>query len=627
MRTSIRVRLDVLAGVVVLVDVLRVFLPSLITLVGSAGETPAEVMGAYALSWFVAAFLAVPLVRLVPARRLAVGAGVLLVAARAVLQFTDGGDGQLYTASLGLLAGLVWLVATAMDARTAGPVTTGLVAGLAAATTLHATLEGIDLVWRDGPVAWVVLAACLAFFAVALVRRPAEDGESAGAPRIWLLAGPALLVWGISTGNAAHAQASAGWPAEVAVLIAAVGVLSVAVAARPRFWTRHPAVPALALVASAAVFTFGRATVDGVHGVSAWWTVLAQVLGQLALAGCAGWASGTAGPDRAARRGLAMAGGMLVFVLLLFAYYSAYDLGVPNRWVPITAAACVAVLGWAGTGADARDEAAGGGLDLRVPAAAVVAALLVAAVPLWRDSGPRWRPVDDGLRIAAYNVRMGYGMNGTMTVTRQAAALRALRPHVVVLGEVDRAWLLNGGRDQLRLIADRLGMRAVWAPAGDEVWGDALLTDLPVTSVRNRPLVKGGPTGAQALEVGLRKDGRDITVIATHTQPPEDWKSLAQAEQLAGIARAAAQGGRPVVLTGDLNLQPGDRAWEVLLGAGLTDAMASVRPALTFPALPKSTKQLDHVLVTPDLVPSDPAIPDVPHSDHRPIAVTLAPRS
>ena len=45
-----RIRWDVLLGVVVLADVLRVFLPSLITLVGSAGSTPAEVMGAYALS-------------------------------------------------------------------------------------------------------------------------------------------------------------------------------------------------------------------------------------------------------------------------------------------------------------------------------------------------------------------------------------------------------------------------------------------------------------------------------------------------------------------------------------------------------------------------------------------------
>lgn len=411
------------------------------------------------------------------------------------------------------------------------------------------------------------------------------------------------------------------------MLIAAVGVLSVAVAARPRFWTRHPAVPALALVASAAVFTFGRATVDGVHGVSAWWTVLAQVLGQLALAGCAGWASGTAGPDRAARRGLAMAGGMLVFVLLLFAYYSAYDLGVPNRWVPITAAACVAVLGWAGTGADARDEAAGGGLDLRVPAAAVVAALLVAAVPLWRDSGPRWRPVDDGLRIAAYNVRMGYGMNGTMTVTRQAAALRALRPHVVVLGEVDRAWLLNGGRDQLRLIADRLGMRAVWAPMRRRGLGRRA-SHRPARHVRPQPAPGEGRAHRGAGPGSRPPQGRPRHHGHRHAHAAPGGLEEPRAGGAARGHRARRRaGGRPVVLTGDLNLQPGDRAWEVLLGAGLTDAMASVRPALTFPALPKSTKQLDHVLVTPDLVPSDPAIPDVPHSDHRPIAVTLAPRS
>ncbi len=87
-----RIRWDVLLGVVVLADVLHVFLPSLITLVGSAGSTPAEVMGGYALSWFVAAFLTVPLARFAPAARLAVAGGVLLVAARIVLQLTDGGD-------------------------------------------------------------------------------------------------------------------------------------------------------------------------------------------------------------------------------------------------------------------------------------------------------------------------------------------------------------------------------------------------------------------------------------------------------------------------------------------------------------------------------------------------------
>ncbi|MQY03790.1 endonuclease/exonuclease/phosphatase family protein [Actinomadura macrotermitis] len=607
-----RMRFDVLFGVLVLVDVLCVFLPSLITLVGSAGETPAEVMGAYALSWFVAAFLAVPLARLVPARRLALGAGIALAAARAALQFTDGGDPQLYAASLGLLAGLVWLVATAMAGASA-PAMTGLVAGLALATTLHAALEGIDLVWRTGPLPWLLLAVYLALFVAALLRAPQDEP---GKPRMWLAAGPAVLLWGLYTGNAAHAQASSA----SALWVVAGAVLSVAVAAHPRFWTRHPAVPGVLLVASALGFAFGRATVDGVHGVSPGWTVAAQVLGQLALAGCLGWASAAPGEDRPTRRGLAMAGGWLLFVLLIFAYYSAYDLGVPNRWVPVAAALGVGVLAFARAVAPET-----GRPGLAVAIAAVVAVAAVAAVPLWRAGAPRWTPASGGLRLAAYNVRMGYGLDGTMATERQAAALRALRPHIVVLGEVDRAWMLNGGRDNLRLFADRLGLRPVWAPAGDEVWGDALLTDLPVTGVRNVPLVKGGPTGAQALRVDLRWQGRDITVIATHTQPPTDWTSLGQAEQLAGIARDAAKDGRQVVLAGDLNLEPGQRPWQVLLDAGLVDALAAARPLRTFPA-DRPDQQLDHVLVTPGLMSGDVASPAVTASDHRPVAVTLVPR-
>ena len=129
--------------------------------------------------------------------------------------------------------------------------------------------------------------------------------------------------------------------------------------------------------------------------------------------------------------------------------------------------------------------------------------------------------------------------------------LRELRPHVIALSEVDRAWFLNGGHDDLRLIAESLGLRMIWAPAADEVWGDALLTNLPVTSVRNHVLVQGGPTGAQALGVGLRWNGRDITVIATHLQPPSGWEPLDQVEQLADIVRAAP---KPTVVAGDLNL-------------------------------------------------------------------------
>ncbi|MFC5184517.1 endonuclease/exonuclease/phosphatase family protein [Actinomadura harenae] len=615
-----RVRLDVVVGSVVLVDVVRVFLPSLITVVGDAGSTPAELIGLYALVWFAAAFAAAPF-----ARRIGPGAAVVLLAARAALQFTDGGTAQVAVASAGLLAGLCWLVATAGTARDARPVATGFVAGLAASGVLHAALGGVDLVWRDGLWPWALLVLELGLFALALFRhRTPGDEEAFHGRRLWWTLGPALLLWGLYTGSSSHAQASADGATWAAVAVATGAVLSVAVAARPAFWTRRPAVPGVLLVLSALGFAFGRATVDGVHGVSPTWTLIAQVGGQFALAGCLGWAAAEPSPSptgedatTATRRGLATATGLLVFVVLFFAYYSAYDLGMPNRWVPVAAAVIVAAVSFGR--ASRPDE----GRQWPVLAVAAASALLVTLTTSWPGT-PSWTPMPgDGLRVAAYNLRMGFGMNGTMTAARQADALRSLRPHVVLLSEVDRGWFLNGGRDQLRLMSGRLGLKPHWAPAGDEVWGDALLTNLPVVSVRNHVLVKGGPTGAEALEVGLRWHGTVVTVIATHTQPPDGWTDLGQAEQLARIARDAAAKGGPVVLGGDLNMQPSDRAFQVLLGAGLKDAFAAARPFLTYPARPRPTDQLDHILTTPGLTPQDPARPAVPYSDHLPVAVTL----
>ncbi|WP_216592603.1 hypothetical protein [Verrucosispora sioxanthis] len=49
-------------GLVVLTDVLRVFLPSVITIFGQAASTPAELLGAFAVGWFVLALVAPALV-------------------------------------------------------------------------------------------------------------------------------------------------------------------------------------------------------------------------------------------------------------------------------------------------------------------------------------------------------------------------------------------------------------------------------------------------------------------------------------------------------------------------------------------------------------------------------------
>ena len=45
-----------------LTDVLRVFLPSLLTVFGDAGSTPAVRLGAFAALWFVLGLVALPAV-------------------------------------------------------------------------------------------------------------------------------------------------------------------------------------------------------------------------------------------------------------------------------------------------------------------------------------------------------------------------------------------------------------------------------------------------------------------------------------------------------------------------------------------------------------------------------------
>ncbi|NED58390.1 endonuclease, partial [Micromonospora aurantiaca] len=138
-------------GIAILLDVLRVWLPSIITLFGQAAETPAELLGAFALGWFLLALAAPTLVRRMGAGPVGLVAAGVLVVARLALTAQPGGPAQLWLACAGLLAGLVWLAAIA--ASVPRPVA-GLALGLAGNAVGHALLGTEDLVWRGGVLGW-----------------------------------------------------------------------------------------------------------------------------------------------------------------------------------------------------------------------------------------------------------------------------------------------------------------------------------------------------------------------------------------------------------------------------------------------------------------------------------------
>ncbi|MEU4704224.1 endonuclease/exonuclease/phosphatase family protein [Nonomuraea dietziae] len=769
-------------GLALLIDVLRVFLPSLITLFGRAGETPAELMGLYAALWFVLPCLA-PLLR---PRWSLIGGAAVLVAARLGLQAFDGGTPQLALASVGVSAALFFLYGCSRTLpREAVP--TGIAAGLAFAVAVHLLLDGVDLIWRDGPLPWLATLTLSATFAAllhppafaalfrspafaalfrspafaALFRSPAFRGSLApstgaraqspsdaggqaasGGPApgrepspfsqvapgsgelapgaAWFLIGPSLLLVGMSAG-----LSTAAWHGlplgEAALGLGSFGLsvaLMVWLAARPVSSKRAALLLAALLVAGTVL-------------------MLATGHGQLVPPSVGGLLAVTARPGRpAVRPGAGVLGGGLVFLVGVFGYYAAYDLdlGFPNGLVATAVAVAAALVGITSalrtpktldttnatpaaevteettptatattadtnTSADTTktvetletvddatratevaevttdtatattadtdtaataDTSAGTGETLGGGAKGVGGAGRArSGVParraaaqfsgLWRISGLRpisglWRPVVaavvlTGLSLAAgwrsapavqpkegssftllaYNIRMGFGLDGRLSLDHITAWAAAKRPDVVLLSEVDRGWLLNGGHDDLDRIARGLGLRAYFAPAADQVWGDALLTNLPVRQVVSHPLGKHGyPTGAQAQTAVIEVGGNEVGIVNTHLQSPPG-----QAPEVAALVRDLSAGGRrPVVLAGDLNTRPGDPEMRVLESAGLSDPLIALGNPATSPA-DAPVERIDHVLVTGGVRVESADVPRLPYSDHLPVMAAL----
>jgi endonuclease/exonuclease/phosphatase family metal-dependent hydrolase len=656
MRRPATANVAVCLGVLVLVDILRVWLPAIITIFGQAASTPAELMGAFALLWFLLPLAVPALLRRAGAGPVAPTAVVVLAVARLALTATPGGQLQLYLASVGLLAGLVWLTATAHT--TVRPVP-GLVLGLALGTIAHTVLGTYDLVWRGGWAAWTVSVVLVGLLVAVQARTPtqpvraADAEDSAGVAdtwpavvqaRSWLLVGPTVLLSGMVALSPALAgattsylfgaptrrlaESTGGWGLPEGTLIGlAVGLFVLTALSRPHRSTRWWG--PLALVVGVLLFAIGW-----IPALAPAILLTAAGLGAcLALAGATTGEPAPAGSVAARRRSYAAAGGMLVFVVAAIAYYAAYDLGYPNGWAPVAVAGLVAVQASRPAPGAARDtpspalrraaSMAAGGRAGRL-AAALTALTVLGAVQIPGDSDdPARRSAADPIRLVAYNIRMGFGLDGRFDLAGLVDVVAGEKPDVVVLSEVDRAWLLNGGHDTLALLARRLDLPYVFAPAADPVWGDAVLTRIPVRHAETRALpAVGAPTGAQALAVTLDLDGRELVVVSTHLQPPPDEGPVVQARAVASFATGYA-GCRPLVVAGDLNTEPGEPAFAEFIRADLVDALADARPLPTSPA-DAPDGQIDHVLVSGGITPRDAVAPRSTASDHLAVAVTLA---
>jgi endonuclease/exonuclease/phosphatase family metal-dependent hydrolase len=124
-----------------------------------------------------------------------------------------------------------------------------------------------------------------------------------------------------------------------------------------------------------------------------------------------------------------------------------------------------------------------------------------------------------GLVLASYNVHGCVGTDGRRDVARVARVIRALGAQVIALQEVIFHPGDRGVPEPIEILAELSGFRAVCAPVargGDDHFGNALLTTLPILRAQTLDLRFRHYEPRTALDVDLELGGKRLRVIATH---------------------------------------------------------------------------------------------------------------
>lgn len=619
---------------VALVSVLRVWLPSVMHVYGDAGSTPATQLGLFAFAWFLVPMAVALTARHLDTRDLWRGGVVVAMVARVALQFTDGGQPQLYLASLCFVGASVALVALAAGGPSGHLARVGVILGFGIETVLHTGFGTVHLLWRDGIVAAlaVVIVAAGTILVAERARRvplwwpsPVDaDGEvspvwTRGAAWPWLAVGPAIVLTGVLVAVPSRLELAAGVGPRGATLLLALAAAGAVVAAAVGPVLGAP------IAGSLGAILVVLCTVGAVRPIG-----LGSALAQLGLPvaiglvlGAPGTTPGDSGPRR---RGSAAAGSLLLFLLLGFGYYAAYELPLPfdNQVLLIAAAVGLGSIAIAAA-RDGRTLHRVRHVPLRGLVAAAGALVLVGAIGAatlpTSPPPPRATTGDATVRLAIYNVHMGYSIGGRFDVVALAETIAATDADMVVLNEVDRGWLLEGGQDLLRLLREATGMEATFAPAADDVWGNAILSRLPLRDVRTVALPSGGAAMQRSYVSAVADTGAgELALVGTHLHhvAADGTVRALQARSLAAEVARLRSRGWPVALLGDLNAAFDTPDLEPL--RFLEDAVPGGAP--TYPA-DAPERRIDHILVTSDLTTTDPYIGTSTASDHLPVAVTV----
>jgi endonuclease/exonuclease/phosphatase family metal-dependent hydrolase len=227
------------------------------------------------------------------------------------------------------------------------------------------------------------------------------------------------------------------------------------------------------------------------------------------------------------------------------------------------------------------------------------------------------------LRILAYNIKHGLGMDSVVDLERIARVINDLQPDVVTLQEVDSAVERTSGVDQTTVLGGLTGMHSVFGTFFDYQggrYGMALLSRYPFISYTNHLLPKGVEhRAALAGRIRIGDDGPEVVVVGIHLVWTGEER-YSQAERLIEIFEDEEA---PVILAGDFNSLPDSDVMALLRGAWHIPDKGEGH--FTFPS-DDPDREIDFIIYRPEdrfEVIEHRVIDEPVASDHRPLLLEL----
>ena len=456
-----------------------------------------------------------------------------------------------------------------------------LLLGISAETAVKGAFGTIDLSWAQGAgvyVAAVVLVAALGFFVWRFVSAKSQQrfqahGSASGWP--YLAIGPALALQFLVFQNVAHQTVFIGWPqpAVFAWVLTAnlAGVVAAVELTRQRSGLPWPVLLLLGGLLIAMVA--GESS-----GLSAAMTMLiGQVAMAVLLVSIVRPGPESTGDHSGRDVSVWTSAGMLFLLFLLSVYYATYRIDVlaPQEVFRSLAALLIGL-------AAVRAGFSHRGPGVPVSRIAGVAALVLLVLPLvlfvrWKDVTPS---PGDGLpvRVMTYNLHQGFDVHGRHGLEDLARVIEAEDPDIVALQEVSRGWVVNGSVDMLVWLSQRLEMDYAWGPAVDPLWGNAVLSRLPIVSYQNHEMPNNDEVRADRAFLKVEIDvggGETIDVVATHFHSGDEAEDSAIRIPQAAAVLEAVDVGRTTILLGDFNAHPDHPEMRLIADAGFNDALVA----------------------------------------------------